>query len=172
MIKQHVHRQLRYKSWANRQVFRSLVDVPHEEIVKSRKTLFKNIVRTLDHVYVVDDIFKAHLTGESHAYTSRSSTCTPELGELSIAQTNMDSWLIEYQQSLDDADLLQQVEFSFVNGGKGKMSRADILQHLVNHNTYHRGFLSDMMYQIPSKPIANDYSVFIRDALNEPLSEN
>ncbi|SHG90587.1 DinB family protein [Marinomonas polaris DSM 16579] len=55
------------------------------------------------------------------------------------------------------------VTFEFVGGGAGEMSLIEIIFHIVNHGTYHRGFVSDMMYQVPSIPPANDYTVFLRD---------
>ena len=56
------------------------------------------------------------------------------------------------------------IDFAFVDGGTGSMSRFEILLHLANHATYHRGFISDMLYQIPLQAGANDFTVFLRDA--------
>jgi uncharacterized damage-inducible protein DinB len=47
------------------------------------------------------------------------------------------------------------------------MTRLEILLHLANHATYHRGFISDMLYQIPVIGDANDFTVFLRDAWPE-----
>jgi uncharacterized damage-inducible protein DinB len=55
------------------------------------------------------------------------------------------------------------IDFEFIGGGHGRMAREDIMLHLVNHGTYHRGLVSDMMYQIPVTPETNDYTVFLRD---------
>lgn len=43
------------------------------------------------------------------------------------------------------------------------MTRAEILLHVVNHTTYHRGFVADMFYQIPSKPRTTDLPVFLSE---------
>src|SRR5256885_7587344 len=37
--------------------------------------------------------------------------------------------------------------FEFVGGGQGAMTREQIVLHVVNHGSYHRGFVSDMMYR-------------------------
>src|SRR2546429_6681738 len=42
-----------------------------------------------------------------------------------------------------------------------------IVLHVVNHGSYHRGFVSDMMYQVPFVPPANDLPVFLRDCYRE-----
>jgi uncharacterized damage-inducible protein DinB len=33
----------------------------------------------------------------------------------------------------------------------------------INHGTYHRGFVSDLMYQVPAALPTNDLTVFLRD---------
>jgi uncharacterized damage-inducible protein DinB len=33
----------------------------------------------------------------------------------------------------------------------------------VNHKTYHRGQVADMMYQVPARPPVTDLPVFLRD---------
>ena len=44
------------------------------------------------------------------------------------------------------------------------MSREEMIVHVVNHGTYLRGFVGDLMYQVPATPPANDLPVFLRDA--------
>jgi uncharacterized damage-inducible protein DinB len=67
---------------------------------------------------------------------------------------------------MDEARLGQKVHFTFVGGGEGVMTRGEILQHLVNHTTYHRGFVAQMMYDVPARPPTTDLTVFLRDVQN------
>jgi uncharacterized damage-inducible protein DinB len=154
---------LMYKSWANEITFSSLKILPDIELYKKRKTNFKNIVSTLNHVYVVDDIFKAHLRNEPHGYTSRNTEEHPTLNELWSKQKEMDKWYLDHISNLSEDQLNQVITFEFVGGGQGNMSSHEIILHLVNHGSYHRGLVSDMMYQIPSMPPANDLTVYLRD---------
>jgi uncharacterized damage-inducible protein DinB len=162
-FKKELLKLLRYKKWANTITFESLSSLPESELFKERETNFKTIVSTLNHVYVVDDIFKAHLTGVSHGYSARNVAVPPSLPDLLHKQQVMDEWYVDFIVSLDESDLDNNITFEFVGGGEGNMSVSDILFHLVNHGTYHRGFVSDMMYQIPAIPPANDLTVYLRD---------
>ena len=74
--------------------------------------------------------------------------------------------MIDLAGRLTDAELSEIVEFAFVGGSQGAMTRMQIILHVVNHATYHRGFVSDMLYQVPVKPVANDLPVFLRDVWN------
>lgn len=44
------------------------------------------------------------------------------------------------------------------------MTRGEIILHLVNHATYHRGFVGDLLNQASVNPPATDLTVFLRDA--------
>ncbi|WP_299394069.1 DinB family protein [Pelagibius sp.] len=162
----HLQMLTRYKAWANDLIFRAVSTLPAAEIVKERQTLFKSMLMTLNHVYVVDDIFKAHLEGREHGYAARNTETAPALEDLWEATGRMDRWYIDLSDALDEDALSETVAFTFVDGGEGAMTRQDMLLHVVNHGTYHRGFGSDMMYQVPAKPPANDLPVFLRDVWN------
>jgi uncharacterized damage-inducible protein DinB len=62
------------------------------------------------------------------------------------------------------ARLDEKLSFTFVGGGDGAMTRGEILQHLVNHTSYHRGFVAQMMYDASARPPTTDLTVFLRDA--------
>jgi len=160
---QQIIKQLRYKAWANTISFNALSQISVEALEKKRPTTFGNILFTLNHIYVVDNIFKSHLTGEAHGYTFRNTEHCPSIEVIQNLQSEIDQWYLDYTKPLNQEALEQQISFQYIGGGDGEMTVYDILQHLVNHGTYHHGFVSDMMYQIPAIPPANDYTVFIRD---------
>ncbi len=154
---------VRYKAWANRLTFESVMKLPDGEALRQRATRFGNMVHTLNHVYVVDDIFRHHLQGKKHGYTTRNTDHTPAIADLWDAVQEMDRWYIACVDTWSVADIAQAVHFEFVGGGEGIMTREQIVLHVVNHATYHRGFVGDMMYQVPYIPPSNDLLVFIRD---------
>jgi len=43
-----------------------------------------------------------------------------------------------------------------------------MLLHTVNHKTYHRGYVADLLYQAGSKPLVMDLAVFLRDVVPHP----
>lgn len=154
---------LRYKSWANRIAFEAVMAIPEDEALKPRMTTYKNMVYTLNHVYVVDDIFRHHLIGRKHPYKMRNTPETPPLKELWAATQEMDRWFLDRVDGWTADDLDSTVNFEFVGGREGAMTQEDIILHLVNHATYHRGFVGDMLKQVPYYWPANDLTVFLRD---------
>ena len=153
----------KYKAWANELTFSAVYALSKGEATKNRQTRFGNMVHTLNHVYVIDDIFKAHMLRNNHNYISRNTEKHPSLDDLWALQKIMDKWYINFAKKLSDEELSEVVRFHYIGGDEGAMSRADMIIHVVNHSTYHRGFVGDLMYQVPAIPPANDFTVYLRE---------
>jgi uncharacterized damage-inducible protein DinB len=153
----------RYNAWADNLIFDAVAKLPDGEATKPRHSLFKNFVHTLNHNYVIDLIFQAHLEGREHGFTARNTEEYPPLDELWQAQRAVDEWYVVWSDGITDVELDEKIRFTFVGGGHGVMTRAEMLLHVVNHTTYHRGFVADLFYQVPAKPPTTDLPVFLRD---------
>jgi uncharacterized damage-inducible protein DinB len=159
-----LRRLTRYNAWANARLFQAVSDLPEGVATAARPTLFGNMVHTLNHSYVVDRIWQAHLQGQPHGYTALNTKETPPLAGLREAQAAIDQWYIAHADDLREDALDEVVSFRFVDGGPGAMTRGDILLHVVNHKTYHRGWVADLFFQAGVRPPATDFTVFVRDA--------
>lgn len=154
----------RYSAWANSLLYLAMGELPEEELTKPRQIIFGNLIRTLNHVYTIDQVFQAHLEGREHGFTARTPDVTVSLADLSAAQSSLDNWYIRYAEEMSDRLGEEMVNFTFIGGGDGSMSRGDMLLHVVNHTTYHRGHIAAMMQQIPVQPPTTDLPVFLRNA--------
>jgi uncharacterized damage-inducible protein DinB len=154
----------RYSAWANSLLYLAMGELPEEELTKPRPIIFGNLIRTLNHVYTIDLVFQAHMEGRAHGFKTRTPDVLISLSELREAQAQLDNWYIRYAEEMSDRVGEEIVEFTFIGGGEGAMSRGDILLHIVNHTTYHRGHIAAMMQQIPVQPPTTDLPVFLRNA--------
>jgi uncharacterized damage-inducible protein DinB len=154
----------RYNAWANKLIFEAVAALPPGEATKERQTLFRNMVHSLNHLYVIDRIWQAHLEGREHGYEARNTKDHPPLDDLWRQQQAVDAWYIAWSDALTPAALDEEVSFTFVGGGEGVLTRGDILLHVVNHTSYHRGFVADLFFQVPARPPTTDLPVFLRDA--------
>jgi uncharacterized damage-inducible protein DinB len=134
----HARTIARYRMWADRLTFDAVAALPPGEATKERPTLFKTMVGTLNHNYVIDLIWQAHLEGREHGFTARNVVLHPELSDLWQAQQAVNRWYIDWSERQSQASLDEIVNFTFIGGEKSSMSRGDILLHVVNHATYHR----------------------------------
>jgi uncharacterized damage-inducible protein DinB len=153
----------RYKAWADKLFLAKVAELPEAELTAPRPIVFGSIIRTLHHSYAMDRVWQAHLLDKPHGYTTRNPLDHPPLGELRDRQLEVDVWYVSYADSLDAAALAQVVHFTFVGGGSGSLSRNDILLHVVNHTTYHRGHVADMLYHHAIFPPTTDLPVFLTE---------
>lgn len=167
-----------YKRWADRRLFDSLASLPPGEVNRERVSVFKNMIGTLNHIYVVDCIWQAHLEGRGHSFKTSHDLLHSNLPELRLAQKDIDNWYCKWTARQTDASLDKAVEFAFVSGESGTMSAGAMLMHVVNHASYHRGWVIQMYFEIPAMPPVTDMPVYLREAdpgafgsLNRPAME-
>ena len=95
----------RYKAWANDLIFSMLRNMPYEEVIRPRQTRFGNMVHTLNHIYVIDAVFQAHLQGREHGYSARNTPSHPSLDELWNSVRTLDQWYVDFAEGLSAEDL-------------------------------------------------------------------
>ncbi len=164
MISTHDARMLtRYNAWANQTLFDAVAALPAGEATKPRLTLFKTMVNTLNHLQVTDLIWQAYLAGRAHGLKALNTVLHERLADLWDAQRAIDRAFIDWSDHVTDAQLAEVVSFTLLSGNKGEMSRSDIVFHVVNHTSYHRGFVADLFFQVPVTPPLTDLPIFLRE---------
>jgi uncharacterized damage-inducible protein DinB len=135
------------------------------------------MIGTLNHIYVVDCLWQAHLEGRGHNFKTSHDLVHPELPALRKAQQDVDHWYCDWSARQTDASLDKPVRFTFISGESGTMSAGAMLMHVVNHASYHRGWVIQMYFEIPAMPPMTDLPVYMREtdpnfnSLNAPAVE-
>jgi len=158
-----LHELMAYKAWANTRLYGALQRMDDAALRAPQPIIFGSLLSTLHHVAVMDRVWQAHLLGEPHGYTSRSPQPAPPLDELWTWQQTLDGWYQAQAGALDATREAECINFEFIGGGQGCMSRAQIFQHVANHATYHRGHIAAMMYAAGVSPPTTDLPVFLRE---------
>ena len=153
----------KYRMWADQLTFDAVAALPEGEAVKERPTLFKTMIGTLNHNYVIDLIWQAHLEGRDHGFEARNVMLHEDLPGLWSAQQAINQWYIEWSEQQSAQSLEEIVRFRFIGGESGAMTRGDILLHVVNHATYHRGWVAEMFFQVPARNPATDLPVYLKN---------
>ncbi|OZI19634.1 hypothetical protein CAL26_18700 [Bordetella genomosp. 9] len=151
-----------YKRWANRETFAIVMALPSDEIYKDRVSLFKSFATSLNHTYVVDLIWQAHIEGREHGIAALNAVTHPEIEDLWRAQQELDDWYIDWSAAQTDESLAREKDFALIGGNTGRMSNGEMLMHVVNHNSYHRGFVADLLTQMSAPRPSVDLPVYKR----------
>ncbi|GAB5468154.1 MAG: DinB family protein [Rhodospirillales bacterium] len=158
-----VHRMTAYMAWADDVMLKDAERLPDAELMAQRSALFGSVAGTFDHILVVAEIFRAHLEGRDHPHNARHRATPLPFPEVAERLRAMNAHYVDLAIRWTDTELAETIAFTYVGGGEGAMTREDILLHLVNHATYHRGFVSTLLYPLGVYGEASDLTVFLRD---------
>lgn len=158
-----------YKLWADNILYDALSVLPTDQLTVERPMLFGSILKLLNHVYAMDKVWKHNLEGTGHDFKTRNPENTPQFGGLKNDQSELNHWYKEYVIGLSPEKVHEKVAFRFIGGEESAMKRSDVIQHIVNHSTYHRGHIEGVLYQISVEPPTTDMPVFIKENLTDNL---
>jgi uncharacterized damage-inducible protein DinB len=153
-----LERLFRHKAWANDGLLTALAELGEESPVT------KLAIKALSHTYVVDRIFFAHLTETEHAFTSANLTQMPTLEDLSTDIRASDREYVDYVASLDRERLAERIDFVFTDGAPGRMSREEMLMHVITHGVGHRGQVSAVMLLNNLTPASDGFTTYLHKA--------
>lgn len=146
-----------YKAWANEELFALMKTVDEAAHATERHAA----IRILNHIHVVDRIFAAHLEGKSHGYTATNTPETPTLEALHEAVRSTDGWYLQHVPTLSAQALAEPLAFTFTDGQPARMSREEMLAHVVTHGGYHRGAVGRILAQLSIAPPRDIFTGFL-----------
>lgn len=128
---------------------------------------FSSALRVLNHAHLVDRIFAANLQRQAHARTASWSDEAPPLAQLASDIRETDRWYLDYISRITPEELEEVVDFTFTDGGRGRMSREEMLAHVVTHAGYHRGEVGRLLPEIESTAMRDVFAGYLHRT--EPL---
>ncbi len=152
-----LHSLFKYKAWSNEQLFFELAKVDPVAQHEARH----NAIRLLNHIYVVDQIFAAHLSRAAQSFTATNTTETPTLEALRDGVAMLDAWYVDHSIDLSPEQLTENIAFTFTDGDKGLMTREEMLTHVSLHGAYHRGGAGRIMNVAGTPPPRDLYARFL-----------
>jgi uncharacterized damage-inducible protein DinB len=149
-----------HKAWCNRGLVEALRAAP----VDADRRQMAVILFTLDHTSIVDQIFKAHLIGVAPGFTDVVAGRMPDLEALSRTLAETDAWYLDYVSRVSAAELETEVAFTFVDdGAPGRMTRGEMLAHVITHGASHRGAIGKMLEGLGVRGASDMVTTFHRE---------
>jgi uncharacterized damage-inducible protein DinB len=151
---------LRYKAWADRRTLDAVAGIN----AQSFPSAMAFARQQLNHMIRVEEIFRARLLATEEPHSSTNSEVVPELADLGKRLAASNEWLQSYARSVFPAQLQGSVRFTFTDGKPGLLSREEVIFHLVNHGSYHRGAIGHALDLANASRPADTFTVFIHSA--------
>jgi uncharacterized damage-inducible protein DinB len=138
-MKTHFVMMANYNAWANARLFRMAGALADELYRKEVGAYFHSLHGTLNHLLVADRIWMRRLTGSGDHPDKLNATICDDLSSLRAARVAEDSRIAGFVQGLAEAAFEEFLDYRMLNGAPQRQRRREILAHLFNHQTHHRG---------------------------------
>jgi uncharacterized damage-inducible protein DinB len=128
-----------YNAWANARLFEEARKLPDESYRKHVGAFFGSLHGTLNHLMVTDRLWMRRFTGIGEHPPRLDAIMFDNLESLSTARKEQDGRIIRYVEALAEEDFGKALNYTTTNGLPQCYPLADLLAHLFNHQTHHRG---------------------------------
>jgi uncharacterized damage-inducible protein DinB len=150
-------RLLAYEAEANRRALDSLETVPDSA---RKSAAFARAMVLMPHMQLARFIWLARLEGRPYENPSDwFPFWTIEQTRLAEAEQNRE-WA-EYLGGLSESDLTQTISYTTSEGEPRVRMIDDILTHVFNHSTYHRGQLARLVHECGGKRAVTDFITLV-----------
>ncbi|MGH9369704.1 MAG: DinB family protein, partial [Thermoanaerobaculia bacterium] len=143
-----------YNRWANGRVLEAASALTAEELSRQIGGSFSSLLGTLTHLVGAEWLWLERWHG-------RSPRALPAgfagLEELRAGLADVEAGQKELLAALTPARLAEKITYVNLAGETWTYALGEMLVHLVNHGTYHRGQVASLLRQLDKKPLSTDY---------------
>jgi len=155
---------IRYSGWASGKVMDAAKALSPDDLTRSNGISHESIAGTLTHIYFADRIWYSRLVDPGVTVLKQADfpalqTLWPEI------QQKWEAWA----DSVADADLERAISYKTLDGTPYTTPASQVVLHVVNHATLHRGQVVGMIRQLGIRPPATDFLYYTRErAFTQP----
>ena len=152
---------LDYTAWASGLLLDACAALPEEELNRERQASHGSLLGTLRHIYYADRVWYRRLAGAAGTQTPfRDPAPEPTLADLRRDWMPLLRKMRDWAAALGADELAADLHYQNLKGDPFSASRWQILMHVVNHATLHRGQVIGMLRQSGHKPPTTDLIYF------------
>jgi uncharacterized damage-inducible protein DinB len=162
----------RYNRWANARLYQAALALPDALFRRDAGVFFRSLHGTLNHLLLGDRVWLARLTGESRQPNRLDEILYEDRIDLARARADEDDRLIRLIGSYEESAFARLHAYQTLAGKPQEQLLADILLHVFNHQTHHRGQAHACLSIVTgSEPPALDLLLFQRGLPAPDLAE-
>jgi len=151
-----------FNSWANHRTLEACTALNEAQFTQDLGSSFRSVRDTLAHIYGAEWLWLERWHGRS-PNALPSTADFPNLEPLRRRWNEFDRDLLDFLASLTSEDVQRVITHKTTAGVEQSAPLWQMLQHLVNHGSYHRGQVATMLRQLGAKAISTDLIVFHRE---------
>jgi uncharacterized damage-inducible protein DinB len=158
-----VHALLDYHYWARDRMLDAVEPLSADQFTQAMGNSFASVRDTVVHIYSAEWVWCSRWRGESPVQMLTPGAF-PDLATLRTAWAEHETILRGLAEGLDAAGVDRVIEFKTLAGQPSASVLWQMLLHLVNHSSYHRGQVTTMLRQLgAAPPRSTDLITFYRE---------
>jgi uncharacterized damage-inducible protein DinB len=154
---------LDFHYWARDRTLDAVEPLTSEQFTRDMGSSFRSIRDTLAHLYFAEWGWYSRWHGQSPTAWP-SAERFPDVASLRAAWKEHETQMRALVEEVGEANLGRAFEYRLIDGTPGKTPFWQMVQHMVNHGTYHRGQVTTMLRQLGMPPgKSKDLITFYRE---------
>ena len=153
---------LEYTTWASARLMDVVEQLTPEELARDFGTADKTITGSLAHVFAADRVWMKRIQGN----TQPGAFISPEDRDLGLLKREWPALLEQWKQwgaGLTDESVNQKANYHDLKGNPHSTTLWQIVLHVVNHGTHHRGQVAGFLRALGKTPPPLDLIAFYRE---------
>ncbi len=145
-LSSHLRIQAHSNRLANRRLHAAMLPLSRADLHAPRTSFFPSLAETLNHILGVDEYYVGALCGDADVVGHWERFVPIDaLPAIAAAQARIDERLINFCAGLDAAGCVRLVDMPRLRGRIQRDHAANVLAHLHQHQTHHRGQVHAML---------------------------
>lgn len=151
---------LAYSAWSSRRLVEAAAQLPFEQLTRDFGTADKSVLGTLVHIFAADRIWFARVAGiVPTTFISDADYHLPVLqNEWPQVHQKWQGWAA----GLTDEAAVGDLSYADMRGNRWQQPIWQVVLHVVNHGTHHRGQAAGFLRSMGQAPPPIDMTVFYR----------
>lgn len=150
-----------YNSWANHRLLEAASQLTPEQYHQDLKASHGGIHGTLLHIVAAQKVWLSRWLGAPDTSLLREQD-VPALSDLTALWEKVSADTGAFLAGLTDGKLQEPLTMTTTTGKQFTNTFQQMMQHVVNHSSAHRGQVAALMRQLGIKPPATDLIAFYR----------
>jgi uncharacterized damage-inducible protein DinB len=160
---QDVRKLVDFHYWARNRTLDAVKLLSPEQYSKEVGGSFGSVRNTVVHTFAAEHLWFSRWIGEPVTGLQTPENY-PDFESIRIAWTDLEVRLRAYFAGLDEAGLQRVLHYKSLAGVESSSPIWQMLQHVVNHASYHRGQVTTLLRQLGvAPPKATDLIAFYRE---------
>lgn len=156
-----------YNAWAMNRIFDAVAQIPADLYMRDLKSSHGGVHGTLTHLVAAEKIWLSRWTGHPEK-TLLQAREVPALRDLKTIWEHVNTERERFLDTLTESSLGDKFSMTTTKGDRYVHTYAQMMQHLVNHSSYHRGQVASLMRQLGCVPHSTDLIAYYRRGQHQP----